>query len=173
VGSDVKIRTLKYAGPDSRAMAGFLRKEAASMNRGGTMQDFAELLAGVLQANVTFVAEDGKKFVGFASLKRGSGPAEHAGTVRVHVTEKQRAGGVGSQLLTALLEWADEKGLERVVATPYVKDWSIEGTSCTLAQRKVAFFEKHGFTVEGRATRFARLLDGSFTDAALMARVRA
>ncbi len=51
----------------------------------------------------------------------------------------------------------------RIVATPYIP----EPEDCT----KVAFFGRFGFKVEGFAHKGARLLDGSFTDVALMARV--
>jgi L-amino acid N-acyltransferase YncA len=103
--------------------------------------------------------------LGIAMVEQGSGPAEHAGTVRVHVRIAARGRGVGTSLLEGILDKADIRGLERLVATPYLPD-DASGAW------KVALFNRHGFTLEGIARKFARLEDGTFVDAALMARVR-
>jgi hypothetical protein len=73
---------------------------------------------------------------------------------------------MGAFFIQAGLEHADETtDIRRVVAAPYLP-------ADASGFRKVAFFNRHGFTLEGIARKFARLEDGTFVDAALMARVR-
>lgn len=50
------------------------------------------------------------------------------------VREAFRNDGVGSKLLDAVVQWAEEQGLERVVLNP--------------SDRSVAFYERHGFSNE-------------------------
>jgi L-phenylalanine/L-methionine N-acetyltransferase len=119
-----------------------------------------------LMTAATFGAYEGSAVVGFSTLARGSAPARHAATLRLHVDHRRRGVGIGTRLLTAALEHADETtDIRRVVSTPYLP-------ADASGFRKVAFFNRHGFTLEGIARKFARLEDGTFVDAALMARVR-
>lgn len=124
-----------------------------------------DVAARVRDAAVRVVAVAEADVVGYAVIERGAGPASHAGTLRVSVAEGLRSGGIGTLLLETALEAADKQGITRIVATPYLP-------ADASGFRKVAFFNRHGFTLEGIARRFARLEDGTFVDAALMARVR-
>jgi GNAT superfamily N-acetyltransferase len=114
--------------------------------------------------NLSLIAKDGDCIVGFAHFQCGTFAASHAATIRIHVTDTYRYTGVGSKLLRRTLLWADRNGVERIAATPYVIP-EFEPSP------KTDFFRKHGFVLEGYAKKFARRADGSFADAALMARV--
>ena len=55
----------------------------------------------------------------------------------MYVREAYRGQGVGQQLVQKFLEWARERGVERVSVTAYVAN-----------ERAVAFYEKLGFTAK-------------------------
>lgn len=68
------------------------------------------------------------------SADRSSGGWGYLGNM--FVRESFRSDGVGTLLLNALLEWADEAGLERVVLNP--------------SDRSIPFYERHGFSKDNR-----------------------
>lgn len=149
--------------------------EAADLNRetDAALEYVLDLRDG---ADLLLVAVDGKEIVGFVALTRGPAPRhDHKASLRLHVRADRRANGVGAKLLTRALVWSDRSGVTRVEAQPYVTvlDRGADGpNSCRIADRRtINFFREHGFRLEGVARRATKLVDGSFTDAALMARV--
>ena len=70
-----------------------------------------------------------------------------------------RGVGVGSALLQATLAWAADVGYSRVVLSAFPHN-----------TRAIAFYERHGFTLEGcRPRQFCR--DGCYIDELLMGRL--
>jgi len=106
-----------------------------------------------------FVAElDGE----IAGNLGGSGlsfaPSAHVFEFGMSVGAASRGLGVGSALLETLLAWAAEAGFAKVVLSAFPHN-----------ERAIAFYERHGFTYEGRRVRQFRRED-SYYDELLMGR---
>lgn len=85
----------------------------------------------------------------------------HCGAIGMAVAQDWQGQGIGRQLLTALLDVADNwMKLRRVELTVYADN-----------QSAVILYEKLGFETEGLLRDYA-IRDGQFTDALTMARVR-
>lgn len=148
----------------------FLAAEAPDMNR--LPADVGPLYRELIEARA-FVAATAEgmrpadvQVLGFAALHpHGSSRAsEHVASLRLQVGAQARGLGLGTRLMERILEQAETLGIRRIVATPYLPEPEAWG--------KVEFFRRFGFKVEGVAREGARLLDGSYTDVALMARVQ-
>ena len=87
------------------------------------------------------LAEAEGKVIGYlvGYLRRSSSlrPVKMAELESMYVREAYRGQGVGQQLVQKFLEWARERGVERVSVTAYVAN-----------ERAVAFYEKLGFTAK-------------------------
>lgn len=119
-------------------------------------------LGNYFTAPLRLVAEIQDLIVGFAAITTGSGPCSHCGRLRIHVSEAWRGGNVGGALMENALTWAENEGLSRIEATPYI---------CDDIRRKQRFFERYGFVVEGWKRKAAQLPDGTLTDVLMMALV--
>jgi RimJ/RimL family protein N-acetyltransferase len=163
MGSHVVVRPIRPA--DEMSLAYLLIGEREDMNR--TEVGALDLLDELSDhTDLTLVALDGDRLAGFVALRRGRKHSDqHVAQLRIHVARRHRSNGVGEKLLRRATFWADRKGIERIVATPYISDLDDEPA-------KLGFFKKHGFKIEGEARKFARLLDCTYIDAALMARLR-
>jgi putative acetyltransferase len=85
----------------------------------------------------------------------------HCGAIGMGVAQSWQGQGIGRQLLTALLDVADNwMKLRRVELTVYADN-----------QSAVILYEKLGFETEGLLRDYA-IRDGQFTDALTMARIR-
>jgi RimJ/RimL family protein N-acetyltransferase len=160
MGSDVVIHPLGH--DDLPALDAFVQVERAGLNRdeGGAWQLATQLMTDTA---VTLVASDDTRIVGIAALTGGTSERdEHIAQLRIHLRAEYRGNGLGSRLLQAALDWADQHGIQRTVATPYYRPGSVNGVG--------RFFEKHGFRFEGRMRQGTRLLDGSLNDVLLYAR---
>jgi putative acetyltransferase len=92
----------------------------------------------------------------FSRIRRG-----HCGAIGMGVAQNWQGQGIGRQLLTALLDVADNwMKLRRVELTVYADN-----------QSAVILYEKLGFETEGLLRDYA-IRDGQFTDALTMARIR-
>jgi putative acetyltransferase len=101
------------------------------------------------------------KVVGQASLMVRSGRLNHSAGLTMAVLEGYQGLGIGDQLLSALLDLADNHlGLRRIDLEVYTDN-----------TRGVALYGKHGFEVEGVRRLFA-FRDGRYADALLMGRIR-
>jgi putative acetyltransferase len=99
--------------------------------------------------------------VGTAGLERFPGRRQHAGTIGMGVHDGYVGRGIGTRLLRALLDTADNwLNLRRVELTVFADN-----------APAVALYERHGFAVEGTLRSFA-FRDGAFADAYAMARLR-
>lgn len=175
MGSHVVVRPLSTppVGWELGSLERLLADEAVDLNR--SYDDAMELSIELqLDTDLTLVAVDGRRVVGFVALRTSDRPSSsHVAQLRIHVARDYRSNGVGHKLLRRALLWADRNGgIERIVATPYLaaqQFWPI----IPEAASKVAFFRRHGFHWEGLQRRGARLLDGTYTDVGLLARVTA
>lgn len=85
----------------------------------------------------------------------------HSGSIGMAVAPAWQGQGVGSRLLAAALEVADNwMGLQRVELTVYTDN-----------QPALALYKRHGFDVEGQLLDYA-LRDGRLTDVYSMARLK-
>ncbi len=85
-------------------------------------------------------------------------PSAHVFEFGMSVGAPYRGVGVGSALLKAALAWAADAGFSKVVLSAFPHN-----------TRAIAFYERHGFTLEGcRPRQFRR--DGRYLDELLMGR---
>ena len=136
--------------------------------RAGTMQlpfQSAASVRGRLEradpgwTHVLAVLEDA--IVGSASVQRLGGRRAHAAGLGMGVHDAHTGRGVGTALLGALLDVAD--------------DWlmlaRVELTACVDNAPAIRLYERAGFAREGLLRRFG-VRDGAFVDALAMARLR-
>ena len=108
------------------------------------------------------VAEIDGKVVGEGALWLYSLRRKHVGSIGMAVDESFQGQGVGSALMAALMDLADNwYNLRRVELTVYSDN-----------AHAIYLYQKFGFTVEGTHTAFA-FREGEYVDALSMARVRA
>jgi putative acetyltransferase len=121
-----------------------------------------ELLAQRSPDAYYFVAEVDGRVVGNLGLRVEAPPRRrHVGSVGMAVHDDFQNQGVGSALVAAALDLADNwLGLRRIELTVYVDN-----------PAAIRLYEKFGFTIEGTARLFA-LRHGEFIDAHSMARLR-
>ncbi len=111
--------------------------------------------------DVVVVAELDGQVVGSAGLHRQTGRRSHAGLIGMGVRDSWQHRGVGTALLRALVDsadnWLDIRRLELTVYADNVP--------------AIALYEGFGFEVEGRM-RAHSFRDGSYVDTLMMARLR-
>lgn len=108
------------------------------------------------------VAEIDGRVVGTASLHVESRPRRrHCGNIGMAVHDDFQSQGVGSALMEAVIDLADNwLGLTRLELTVYADN-----------APAIHVYKKYGFEVEGTARNFA-VREGTFIDAIYMARLR-
>ena len=111
--------------------------------------------------NTWIVAEAEGRIAGTGQLMpRMMARTTHAGDVVLGVRDDCTGRGVGSAILAALLDVADNwRGLTRLQLSVFADNTAA-----------IRLYEKHGFQIEGRAVT-AALVDGVYTDALWMARL--
>ena len=112
-------------------------------------------------ASISLVAIAAGQVVGNAGLDRLSGRRAHAGRIGMGVHDAWIGRGIGTALLAALLDTADQwLGLLRV-----------ELTAWTDNPPALALYRRFGFVVEGTHQAYG-FRDGRYVDAHAMARLR-
>ena len=108
------------------------------------------------------VAEVDGSVVGTLGLQVGVNPRRrHCGSIGMAVHDRFQGQGVGTALLAAAIDLADNwLGLRRLELHVYPDNAA-----------GIRLYEKFGFVIEGTARDFA-LRDGAFVDALVMARLR-
>ena len=111
--------------------------------------------------SVYLVAEEGGRIVGSLSCTGGSRLASrHCADFGVSVAREKRGRGVGTALLTRLIEWAEANAvIRRVELEVYAHN-----------APALHLYRKFGFAEEGRRRR-AYFQHGGFIDAVVMARL--
>lgn len=108
------------------------------------------------------VAEIDGKVIGEGSLRLYSPRRKHVGSIGMAVDESFQGRGVGTALMAALMDLADNwHNLRRVELTVYSDN-----------AHAIYLYQKFGFTIEGTHKAFA-FREGEYVDAHTMARVRA
>ena len=104
--------------------------------------------------SVVFVATVDGAVVGDASVQRCKPTfARHVGVFSIEVHPEHQRRGIGRALLRACLEWAKERGIER-----------LELYTRRDNDRARALYESEGFVIESARERFIRLPDGRYVD---------
>ncbi|AHG41549.1 GNAT family acetyltransferase [Pseudomonas syringae CC1557] len=119
-------------------------------------------LADSTERHLKLVALNGGDVVGNIGLEQYSRSRQsHVGAFGMGVASAWQGKGIGSRLLAAALDVADNwMNLRRVELTVYADNEAAQG-----------LYRKFGFEVEGRLRNYA-VRDGEFVDALSMARLR-
>lgn len=109
----------------------------------------------------SLVAVENNKVIGEIAMQAYDTPRrKHAATIGMAISEDYHGQGVGSKLLAAIIDLANNwLAITRIELEVY--------TDNTAA---IALYKKHGFTIEGTANSFA-FRNGTYVDAHLMAKV--
>ena len=123
-------------------------------------QEVAGWLEKASATNVELVAVVDGQLVGQAGLYRFTGRQAHAGGLGMGVHDAWTGRAIGTALLAALLDTADNWfGIRRLQLTVYVDN-----------ARAIRLYKRFGFVVEGTHRAFA-LRDGRYVEAHTMARL--
>lgn len=110
---------------------------------------------------INLIVELDGKLVANGGMNRFEGRRQHAASLGMGVHDDFTGRGIGSALLTALIDAADNwLAIKRLELTVYVDNG-----------RAIRLYEKFGFETEGRLKAFA-FRNGEYVDAFTMARVR-
>lgn len=159
-------------GCDYNELLDLVLEERDELNRNAYEAfELAGILACPREGDATWLYTLDGDIIGFAAITRGQKDSDrHVGTLRIHLMRGYRGNRRGSKLLSAALQWADNVGIRRVVATPYI-DTDARGLPTVETAGKVQFFIKHGFQREGVMQGAVRLRsDDTLADVLLMAR---
>ena len=101
------------------------------------------------------------KIVGTADVTRDKGRRDHVGHIGISVHDDFHGRGIGSRLISALVDTADNwLGLRRLELQVYVDN-----------APAIRLYKRFGFAIEG-TRRAAAFRDGAFVDDYVMARLR-
>ncbi|KPB78676.1 Acetyltransferase [Pseudomonas syringae pv. maculicola] len=119
-------------------------------------------LAASTERHVKLVALSGGEVIGSLGLEQYSRSRQsHVGAIGMGVASAWHGKGIGSKLLAAALDIADNwMNMHRVELTVFADNEAAQG-----------LYRKYGFEQEGRLRNYA-VLDGVFVDALSMARLR-
>lgn len=118
-------------------------------------------LAGLGANTMAIVAERDSRLVGTASLEQYAGRRGHAASIGMGVRDDCHGQGIGSGLLAALLDAADDwLNLRRLELTVYTDN-----------EAAIGLYRKFGFEEEGILRDYA-FRAGRFADVFTMARIR-
>ena len=107
------------------------------------------------------VAERAGEVVGIAGLTVGTGRKRHSGSLFIYIARQQQGQGIGTRLMQALLDLADNWLLLR----------RVELTVLTENEGAKRLYERLGFVVEG-CCKMSVIAQGELKDEWLMARYR-
>jgi putative acetyltransferase len=126
-----------------------------------TLEETRRFIESRPAGHVAIVALLRDKIVGAAGFERYQGRRHHAAYLGMGVHDDHVGQGIGTALLRALIDTADNwLGIRRMELTVYTDN-----------APAIALYRRHGFEVEGTLSSFA-LRDGQFVDALTMARLR-
>jgi len=97
------------------------------------------------------------EFVGGATIEPGRGKASHVGYFGIYLKRQFRNLGIGTHLLSKIIEIAQHKGFEMVKLTVFSSN-----------QQAFRLYQKFGFREVGRIRGGVKFLDGTYTDEIIM-----
>lgn len=110
------------------------------------------------QTNIMLLAMDGAEIAGIATINSSHKiKARHEGELGIVVAKKYQGQGIGTELITRLIEWAKGNG----VTTRIRLDTRTDNV------KAVSLYLKFGFAVEG-CCKNSTLLDGKYYDLYIM-----
>lgn len=122
---------------------------------------FRQRIEKQVQSGHGVVAVVDAQVVGVADLILSSGRRAHVAGVGIAVRDDYHGHGIGSALMAALINLADNwLNLKRLELTVYCDN-----------ERAIALYQKYGFEIEGRR-RYDAFRDGEFVDTYAMSRIR-
>jgi putative acetyltransferase len=114
-----------------------------------------------LGQNISIVAISNERIVGNAGLRIGNGRRSHAGAIGMGVADDVHGCGIGTRLLSALIDAADNwLNIRRLELTVYPDNGEA-----------ISLYRKFGFENEGVLRAYA-FRNGEFADVITMARLR-
>jgi putative acetyltransferase len=120
-----------------------------------------KLLEGLSERDLLLGAFRSERLVGAAGLHRSKGRRSHAAWLGVGVADDVQGQGVGSALIEALIDAADNwLDIRRIELTVYHDN-----------EAAIRLYERFGFEREG-VHRAASFRDGKYVDVVAMARLR-
>lgn len=126
-----------------------------------TVEETARRWSSGFSNTTGLVAEQNGDIIGDLGLTRFHGRRAHTGSIGMGVHDDFTGQGIGSALLAAALDLAENwLALTRIELTVYTDN-----------DPAIALYRKFGFEVEGTHKRFA-FRDGAYVDAHMMARLR-
>jgi putative acetyltransferase len=126
-----------------------------------SVEDARKFIERQAAGHLGIVALVEDRIVGSAGLERLTGRRSHAGYLGMGVHDDYTRRGIGTALLRAVLDTADNwMNLTRLELTVFVDN-----------APAIALYERHGFETEGTLRAYA-FRDGAFVDAYAMARIR-
>lgn len=160
----ITLRAIRES--DAEALASILNQPGT---RRGTLrlpyrptQSMSDWIKQYPAEDVRVLAEQQNNVLGFATLNRMKGRRIHVAELVIAVGDGHSGKGVGTQLMAALIDAADNwMNLKRVELTVYTDN-----------APAIALYEKFGFVHEGTQIAYA-YRDGAYVDVYCMARVRA
>ncbi len=123
---------------------------------------WAKRLSPLPEGSYSLVACVGDEIVGQLGLSVESSPRrKHSANIGMGVKSSARRIGVGSALMTAMIELAEQwLAIQRIELSVYTDN-----------DAAISLYKKFGFTVEGTLRRYA-FRDGSFVDVHVMSRLK-
>ncbi|MTJ84392.1 MAG: GNAT family N-acetyltransferase [Telmatospirillum sp.] len=138
-----------------KVIAGTLRLPLASL------EEYRKRLEASREERTSIVAEKAGRVSGVANLARAKGRRAHVASMAVAVHDEFQRQGVGSALIAALINLADNwLNLKRLELSVYTDN-----------EPAVRLYRKYGFVMEG-THRADTYRDGRFVDVFSMGRVR-
>ncbi len=104
-------------------------------------------------------AEVNNKVTGYIDFQNGGlRRTKHAGSFSIYILKQWRQSGIGSMLLSSMINWAEENPLiEKITLAVFSTNENAQ-----------ILYRKFGFTEEGRCPRDMKLSDGTYLDSVLM-----
>lgn len=132
------------------------------MTQAYSLESTTHFVADLLdKGDIQFYALDGAKVVGWCDIIRNQQEQmKHVGRMGMGLLADYRGQGIGSRLLSATMQAAFDKGIQRIELAAFDSN-----------ERAIRMYKKLGFQEEGR-NKYAYSIDGQYRDFIMMAYYR-
>lgn len=111
------------------------------------------------EGSLYLAAEADNQVIGYIDFQNGGlKRTRHAGSFSIYILKQWRQYGIGSMLLSSLIEWAEKN--------PLIEKLTLAVFSTN--ENAQILYRKFGFKEEGRCPRDMKLSDGTYIDSVLM-----